>query len=55
MNAERLILEPIQEGYFIERTNRFLVRCRVGAEVIEAHLPNRGRLWEESTMKALGA
>jgi sugar fermentation stimulation protein A len=32
---------------FLERPNRFLVRCSVdGVGVVDAHLPNPGRLWE---------
>jgi len=32
---------------FVDRPNRFLVRCRAGRRgVIEAFLPNPGRLWE---------
>ena len=32
---------------FLERPNRFLVRCRLGnGRVVEAFLPNPGRLWE---------
>lgn len=38
---------PIQEARFLERPNRFLVRCRVSQrKVVEAFLPNPGRLWE---------
>ncbi|MFB0532849.1 MAG: DNA/RNA nuclease SfsA [Desulfatiglandales bacterium] len=43
---------PISPGQsvkanFLERPNRFLVRCsRRGLGVIDAHLPNPGRLWE---------
>ncbi|MFU0799388.1 MAG: DNA/RNA nuclease SfsA [Xylanivirga thermophila] len=43
--------EPLQEGIFLERTNRFIVRCRLSnfysaGEVVEAHLPDPGRLKE---------
>ena len=32
---------------FVERPNRFVVRCRLrGGRVVEAFLPNPGRLWE---------
>jgi sugar fermentation stimulation protein A len=41
----RLFLPP-QEAFFIERPNRFLVRCRYNGEVVSAHLPNPGRLQE---------
>lgn len=36
---------PIQ-ARFIERPNRFLIRCRLGKKVISAFLPNPGRLLE---------
>ncbi len=31
---------------FIDRPNRFLIRCRLGASIIQAFLPNPGRLQE---------
>jgi sugar fermentation stimulation protein A len=31
---------------FLTRLNRFLVRCECGGQVVEAFLPNPGRLWE---------
>ncbi|HCL78400.1 MAG TPA: hypothetical protein DIC53_00360, partial [Synergistaceae bacterium] len=37
---------PLHAARFIERPNRFLVRCQLGDELIEAYLPNPGRLWE---------
>ena len=36
----------IFRGRFIERPNRFLVRCEVDGRPVEAFLPNPGRLWE---------
>ncbi len=36
----------IVEAVFIDRPNRFLVRARLGHEVVEAHLADRGRLAE---------
>ena len=28
---------------FVERPNKFLARCDIGKEVVEAHVPDRGR------------
>ena len=36
----------LSEAEFVDRPNRFLVRARVGSEVVEAHLPDPGRLRE---------
>lgn len=36
----------ILRGRFIERPNRFLVRCEMDGRLVEAFLPNPGRLWE---------
>jgi sugar fermentation stimulation protein A len=30
-------------GTFVERPNKFLARCRIGKESVEAHVPDRGR------------
>ena len=37
---------PLAEARLVERPNRFLVSARRGSEVVEAHLPNPGRLEE---------
>ncbi len=37
---------PPQPAQFIDRPNRFLIRCRLGESIIQAFLPNPGRLWE---------
>jgi sugar fermentation stimulation protein A len=37
---------PPQPAQFIDRPNRFLLRCRLGTRIIQAFLPNPGRLWE---------
>lgn len=38
---------PSHRGTFMERPNRFLVRCDVpGRGVLDAFMPNPGRLWE---------
>ncbi len=39
-------LDRIREGRFLDRPNRFVVRCSVGRRTCEAYLPNPGRLWE---------
>ncbi|NQT88471.1 DNA/RNA nuclease SfsA [bacterium] len=31
---------------FIDRPNRFLVRCRLGGRTVRAFMPNPGRMWE---------
>jgi len=47
MNDPTLQFGPILKGRFIERPNRFLVRCHVRRRgAVEAFLPNPGRLWE---------
>lgn len=42
----KLFSERFIKGRFVERPNRFLVRCRVGRGMISAFLPNPGRLVE---------
>lgn len=37
--------EAIQ-GIFLRRINRFVAECSLGGQVVRAHLPNPGRLWE---------
>ena len=48
VSAERPVeFGPLFKAEFIERPNRFLVRCRAGGgEPVEAFLPNPGRLQE---------
>ncbi len=41
-----LLSLPLRTARFIERPNRFLVRCELDDVLIEAYLPNPGRLWE---------
>ena len=38
--------EKLRSARFLERPNRFLVRCSLEGQDIEAFLPNPGRLWE---------
>jgi len=33
-------------GRYIRRLNRFVIECDLGGQVVRAHLPNPGRLWE---------
>ena len=44
----RLFESPgdLHEASFIERPNRFVVRCDLDGTIIEAHCPNPGRLRE---------
>jgi sugar fermentation stimulation protein A len=35
-----------EKAVFIDRPNRFLVRCRRGSSTVLAHMPNPGRMWE---------
>lgn len=47
MNDRALRFGPVLKARFVERPNRFLVRCHVRREgTVEAFLPNPGRLWE---------
>ncbi|MDZ4165738.1 MAG: DNA/RNA nuclease SfsA [Smithellaceae bacterium] len=36
----------ITKGTFLQRPNRFVIHCAVDGAVLEAYLPNPGRLWE---------
>jgi len=36
----------MEKARFVARPNRFTVRCALGEEVLDAYLPNPGRLWE---------
>lgn len=46
----RVALDPlfsnVIEGRFVDRPNRFIVHCEVAGAIIEAYLPNPGRMWE---------
>lgn len=37
---------PLVEARFVERPNRFLLRCRVDGDVVEVHMADPGRLKE---------
>lgn len=45
MRSKRLF-PNVMQGRFIRRLNRFVVECSLNGEVVAAHLPNPGRLWE---------
>lgn len=40
------LFPEISKGTFISRSNRFVIRCKTPGGIIEAYLPNPGRLWE---------
>jgi sugar fermentation stimulation protein A len=42
----RIIKGRIQKGLFVERPNRFVVKCAIDGKTLTAYLPNPGRLWE---------
>lgn len=40
------LFDRIESAIFLDRLNRFVVRCRRRSETVTAYLPNPGRLWE---------
>jgi len=47
MDMRSFYLFPeVKQGRFIRRLNRFTVECSLDGEIVRAHLPNPGRLWE---------
>lgn len=40
------LFQNVRWGEFLFRPNRFIVECRLNGQVVRAHLPNPGRLWE---------
>jgi sugar fermentation stimulation protein A len=40
------LFSKVKQGRFIRRLNRFTVECSLDGEIVRAHLPNPGRLWE---------
>ena len=47
MGESQLHFGPVLRAEFVERPNRFLVRCQLeGQGVVEAFMPNPGRMWE---------
>ncbi|MCE5263647.1 MAG: DNA/RNA nuclease SfsA [Deltaproteobacteria bacterium] len=43
---EAPLFGPIVLGSFIDRPNRFVIRCATAGGVVEAYMPNPGRMWE---------
>ncbi len=41
-----IIVNEVEKGEFVERVNRFTLRCKVDGRSVFAYLPNPGRLWE---------
>ncbi len=48
LRSDALSMEPVSfvKGRFLERPNRFLLKCETQSGTVEAYLPNPGRLWE---------
>jgi sugar fermentation stimulation protein A len=47
VNLFRQPLFPeIMSGRYLRRLNRFVITCELDGQVVRAHLPNPGRLWE---------
>lgn len=40
------LFKNVVHGVFIRRLHRFAVECELDGEIVQAHLPNPGRLWE---------
>ena len=40
------LFDNLQKAVFLDRPNRFIVRCRLGGRIASAHMPNPGRMWE---------
>lgn len=40
------LFPTVLQARFIRRLNRFTVECLLGGAIVQAHLPNPGRLWE---------
>ena len=38
--------DDLEKAVFLDRPNRFIVRCRLGGRTVVAHMPNPGRMWE---------
>ena len=38
--------DDLEKAVFLDRPNRFVVRCRLGGRIAVAHMPNPGRMWE---------
>lgn len=42
----KVLYDTILKGRFVNRPNRFVVHIELDGEVVTAHLPNPGRMWE---------
>jgi sugar fermentation stimulation protein A len=40
------LFSAVCQGKFMDRPNRFIVHCEVEKAIVEAYLPNPGRMWE---------
>jgi sugar fermentation stimulation protein A len=40
------LFDDLEKAVFLDRPNRFVVRCRLGGRIAVAHMPNPGRMWE---------
>ena len=45
-NFELKLFPEVKKGLFVKRPNRFVVECSVDDIIVQAYLPNPGRLWE---------
>jgi sugar fermentation stimulation protein A len=45
-SSSSVFFPNIQQGHFLRRINRFLTECSLDNKIVQAHLPNPGRLWE---------
>lgn len=46
LKSKLLLFDQIIQARFLDRPNRFLIRCEVNGRVLSAFLPNPGRLYE---------
>lgn len=46
MNKDGIFYSMIRCANYLRRLNRFVVECALADEVVQAHLPNPGRMWE---------
>ncbi len=40
------LFRDVQQGFFIDRPNRFIVDCEIAGKIVKAYLPNPGRMLE---------
>lgn len=46
VSKDEIFYPEIYCAEYLRRLNRFVVECRMANKVVEAHLPNPGRMWE---------